>query len=201
VNNPILLVFWSAFSYALGCLNGAYYLHRVLRGSDIRSQGTGNPGARNAGRVIGKGAFLLVFLVDAGKGALAVAGALAIGLGVTGAAISAVAVVLGHILPVQLGFRGGKGIATAFGVTIVLDPPLALLGLALAGLTLVVLHRPALAGTLAVLLAPIIALFMGREAALIWGLSGIAALALIAHRADIMGVWTDRIQMRFRSDK
>jgi glycerol-3-phosphate acyltransferase PlsY len=194
-----LVVLWTLLSYALGCFNGAYYLHRYRTGSDIRTAGTGNPGARNAGRVMGKSAFVAVFLVDAGKGLLAVWGALALGLGVRAALFAAVAVVMGHILPVQLGFRGGKGIAAAFGAVLAIDPPLALTGLAVAGLALVVLRRPALAGTLALVAAPIMAAIMQRGADIVWGLSAIALLAVFAHRTDFAGLWTDRIKFHSRN--
>ena len=66
---------WVLTSYCLGCFTAGYYWVRSRTGLDIRQQGSGSVGARNAGRVLGPGAFLVTFLLDFGKGALAVAGA------------------------------------------------------------------------------------------------------------------------------
>ena len=190
----MLVAVWTVISYLMGCFNGAYYLVRWRGGGDIRKEGTGNPGARNAGRLMGRGAFLIVFLIDAGKGMLAVWVALATGLGNRAAILAAVAAVAGHILPVQLGFRGGKGIATAFGVILVIDPILAGIALAIAAACLVLLRRPAFSGTFAVVTAPLLGVIMQRGSDLIIGLAAIAVLGIIAHRADFPGLWNDRLR-------
>jgi acyl phosphate:glycerol-3-phosphate acyltransferase len=114
-------------AYLLGSISWSYLIVRAVRGRDVRTVGSGNAGATNAMRAAGKGAGLAVLLLDAGKGAAAVAGARALGVspGVAGAA--AVAVVLGHVYPVFFGFRGGKGVATSAGAMGALAPlPLAL---------------------------------------------------------------------------
>jgi hypothetical protein len=98
--------------YTLGCLNTGYYLVRVRTGRDLRAEGSGTAGATNAGRFLGRAGFGLALLGDLVKGSLAVGAALALGAGEAGAAAAAVGVVTGHIYPVQLGFRGGKGLAT-----------------------------------------------------------------------------------------
>jgi glycerol-3-phosphate acyltransferase PlsY len=106
-------------AYALGCLNAGYYLLRWRDGRDIRELGSGNAGARNAGRVLGHGGFALVFALDAAKGLIAV---LVAQLWVPQvAAPCAVAATLGHVFPLQLGWRGGKGVATALGALAALD--------------------------------------------------------------------------------
>jgi glycerol-3-phosphate acyltransferase PlsY len=188
-----MIVVWTAIAYMLGCINGAYYLHRRTAGTDIRTVGTGNPGARNTLRVMGKKASALVFLIDAGKGTLAVVGAMALGLGSTGAALAAAAAVAGHIFPAQLGLRGGKGIATAFGAAVALQTDVALVSLALAAILLVVLRRPAFSGTAAVVASPIVGVIMNAEYSTLLGLSAIAVLAVVAHRADLPGLFSDRI--------
>jgi glycerol-3-phosphate acyltransferase PlsY len=100
-------------AYALGCLNAGYYLLRWRDGRDLRVLGSGNAGARNAGRVLGAGGFVLVFALDATKGLLAVLAAR--WWAPEAAALCAVAATLGHVYPVQLQWRGGKGVATAVG--------------------------------------------------------------------------------------
>lgn len=174
-----------AASYALGALNGAYYLVRGRTGRDIRTMGSGTAGARNAARVLGRPWFAAVFGWDALKGAAAVALAAAAGAdpGVAGAA--AVAVVAGHVWPPQLGFRGGKGMATSFGALLVLGYPL------VAGPVLVVIPAYALvrqatmAGLVAFAASPLVALGWrgwGAEAA---ATTLLVALVLFAHRDNL----------------
>lgn len=100
-------------AYGLGCLNAGYYLLRWRDGRDLRALGSGNAGARNAGRVLGTRGFALVFALDATKGLLPVVAARWWAPEV--AALCAVAATLGHVYPVQLQWRGGKGVATAIG--------------------------------------------------------------------------------------
>lgn len=122
-----LLVF--IIAYLLGSIPAAYILVRKSKGVDIRNFGSGNVGSTNAVRVAGKRTGLLVFVVDAGKGALAAA----LGLWLGGAEAETMAILagfcafIGHLFPVWLKFKGGKGIATAIGVAAVLTPSLALI--------------------------------------------------------------------------
>ncbi len=119
--------------YLLGNLNGAVCVSR-LQGDDVRSHGSGNAGLTNFIRSYGASKSLLVIVIDAVKGVLAcVLGGLALKgwLGFrAGAAIGGAAVMLGHMLPVFLNFRGGKGILTGLFVAIVVDWRIALLILA-----------------------------------------------------------------------
>lgn len=109
-------------AYLAGCLNAGYYYVRIFHCKDIRLLGTGTAGARNAGRLYGRRIFFLVFLVDFVKGAALTAIGRSIGLEY--AALCAVAVVAGHIWPVQLKFQGGKGVASALGCMVLLAPGL-----------------------------------------------------------------------------
>lgn len=108
--------------YALGCFVAAYYVTRWRYGVDIRRAGSGNAGARNMARVYGWSGAIVTFLVDAGKGAVAVlAGLYFVGAEWAGVA-ALLAAVIGHIWPLQLAFHGGKGAATGLGGILVLDP-------------------------------------------------------------------------------
>jgi acyl phosphate:glycerol-3-phosphate acyltransferase len=125
-------------AYLIGSIPFGYLLVRVKYGADIRETGSGGTGATNVSRRAGKLAGLLVLFLDAAKGALAVILARLL-LGVDGlttwpVGISALAVLIGHIFPVWLRFRGGKGVATAVGVFLVLAPT----SLALAGILFLV---------------------------------------------------------------
>lgn len=124
-------------AYLLGSVSWGYLVVRAVQGRDVRTVGSGNAGATNVLRTAGKGAGIAVLLLDAAKGAAAVAGARALGAtaGVAGAA--AVAVALGHVYPVFLGFRGGKGVATSAGAMAALAPLPLVLALAVFALVVV----------------------------------------------------------------
>src|SRR5258706_16299460 len=113
-------------AYAIGSVPFAVIVSRALGPPDPRSYGSGNPGTTNVLRTGRKLAALLTLAGDGGKGWLAVflAGRLALDYGVGDAAVAAcaVTVVLGHMFPVFLGFKGGKGVATAGGMLFALDP-------------------------------------------------------------------------------
>ncbi len=167
--------------YAAGCLLGAYYLVRSRVGLDLRRLGSGNAGARNAGRVLGPWGFVTALLIDAGKGALVTWAALrfAPDAWVVGAAM--IAVVVGHVWPVQLRFRGGKGAATALGVVLVYDPLAAAILLGVAALVLTATRRLTLSGLVAIGVSPILAGMRGHPPIEVAALGLVAALILFAH--------------------
>lgn len=136
-------------AYVLGSIPFGYLIVRATQGADVRETGSGGTGATNVSRRAGKAAGVLTLLLDALKGAAAVAIAkVVLGLPVFGkgalvgsslenaywwVAAAAIAVILGHIFPVWLRFRGGKGVATGVGVFLMLTP----LAVAFAGLIFV----------------------------------------------------------------
>lgn len=119
--------------YLLGNLNGAVCVSKLL-GDDVRSHGSGNAGLTNFIRSYGAGRSLLVIVIDAGKAVIAcVLGGLLLkgDMGFqTGAALGGAAVMLGHVFPAFLGFRGGKGILSGLFIAIVVDWRIALMILA-----------------------------------------------------------------------
>ncbi|CAM3717476.1 glycerol-3-phosphate 1-O-acyltransferase PlsY [Alkalicoccus chagannorensis] len=115
-------------SYLLGAVSFSYLMGQLLKKLDIREHGSGNAGATNTLRVLGKGPAVIVLLLDCAKGI----GAVWIGWSMTGGdplagAAAGAAAVIGHNWPVYFGFRGGKGVATTIGVlaTLVFLPALA----------------------------------------------------------------------------
>ena len=119
-----------AASYLAGSIPFGLLLGRLFAGVDVRNTGSGNIGATNVARTAGKGLGVLTLLLDAAKGGVPVAAtALALGEAHDGAwpAAAGLAAFLGHVFPVWLRLRGGKGVATAFGAFVVLTPGLALL--------------------------------------------------------------------------
>jgi acyl phosphate:glycerol-3-phosphate acyltransferase len=116
---PLLIL---VIAYLIGSIPFGYLIVRTKGGGDVRQTGSGGTGATNVSRRAGKAAGVLTLLLDASKGAAAVLIAQTIGGGDWVRAAAAIAVIVGHIFPVWLGFRGGKGVATGVGVFLVLAP-------------------------------------------------------------------------------
>ncbi len=113
-----------AVAYLLGSIPFGYVLVRVFRNEDIREQGSGNIGATNVARSGAKGLGVATLLLDLAKGLAAVVIARHVGAGNYDLQVAAaVAAVVGHVFPVWLRFRGGKGVATALGVFLALNWP------------------------------------------------------------------------------
>ena len=178
-------------SYILGCFTGGYYFVRLRTGKDIRQFGSGGVGARNVGRVVGPFGFVLTLLFDSAKGAFAVWAALHFAASARLAALAMVAVVMGHIWPFQLRFRGGKGIAASLGALLVYDYSLALALLPLFVGMLVLLRRTVLSGLLAFAFLPLVGIFMRQGVLQSMALSALAALVLIAHRENLIAEIVD----------
>ncbi|MBV8202111.1 MAG: glycerol-3-phosphate 1-O-acyltransferase PlsY [Acidobacteria bacterium] len=111
-----------AGAYVLGSIPWSYLIVKLVKGRDVRTVGSGNAGATNVMRAAGKAAGAAALLLDCGKGVAAVAGARALGAPGLVVGGAAAAVVAGHVFPIFLGFRGGKGVATAAGVLGALEP-------------------------------------------------------------------------------
>jgi acyl phosphate:glycerol-3-phosphate acyltransferase len=185
-------MFWVASAaYALGCLTCGYYLVRARTGTDLRRLGSGSVGARNAGRVLGAGGFLLTFFGDVGKGAAAVFITQHIAGDRQMAAVALLAVTTGHIWPVQLGFKGGKGVATALGGLAAFDLSLFFLFCCLFGVGLALLRRIIPSGMLAFLGLPLVALLLQFRASNPMDVVGtvttavLGFLVILAHRKNL----------------
>jgi acyl phosphate:glycerol-3-phosphate acyltransferase len=152
--------------YLLGSIPFGYLLVRIFRKEDIRNTGSGNIGATNVIRSGAKGLGLLTFLLDACKGYAAVAvlawllphTSLPPVLPQNARAIAAAAAILGHIFPVWLGFKGGKGVATALGAFLALVPYAALAGAGVFAVVVLVSRYVSLASVLAAAAFPFFAL-------------------------------------------
>jgi acyl phosphate:glycerol-3-phosphate acyltransferase len=176
----------AATGYLLGSIPFGVLVARAVRGVDVRASGSGNIGATNVARVVGVGPGLLVLVLDASKGALAVLLARAFFPGAPVVqALSGLAAVLGHVFPFSLGFRGGKGVATAVGVLAVLVPAAALAG-GLAYALVFALFRISSLGSLTAGLAAVAAATVWPGTRLCVGLTCLLyALILFTHRGNI----------------
>ena len=172
-------------AYFLGCFTSGYYWVRWRSGIDLRHEGSGTLGARNAGRLLGSAGFTVTLLLDVTKGALAVTLASYFGLRPEAIIAVIVAVVAGHIWPIQLRFHGGKGIATSLGALFAYDA-LIIAILALVFLPLLALFRNfTLNGLLAFSLLPLAVFVCGLGNTAVAATSFLAIIILIAHRKNI----------------
>jgi len=147
-------------AYLLGSVPFAMISSKLFGLADPRSYGSGNPGATNVLRSGNKKAALLTLIGDAAKGWLAVFVARHLELGDGTVALVALAVFVGHLFPIFLKFKGGKGVATAAGVLLALDPLLGLATLATWLLVAYVSRYSSLAAILAAAAAPLYAMLM-----------------------------------------
>lgn len=158
-------------------------------GIDIQKVGSGNTGATNVLRAIGWVPALVVFLADALKGGFAVLVAQALGFPGWEVALVALSAVVGHCYSLFLGFRGGKGVATAFGTVFIVDPGL-MLAVAVVGIATILVTRFVSAGSIVGTISSIVfAVAMGRPGyvfAICFGLSG---LILLKHRKNLAAMY------------
>lgn len=191
--NNLLEAGFILLAYLLGSVPTSVWWGRAFYGIDVREFGSGNAGATNTIRVLGKKAGMPVLIIDIMKGTAAVmlayfsdfeAGSAPfvnyqIALGI--------AAVIGHIFPVFAGFRGGKGVATLLGVALAMEPQVAALALVVFLLVLILFKYVSLASMTAGLSFPIIllTLFPGRPVSMIAFSIVVAILLVITHKKNI----------------
>lgn len=173
-------------AYLAGCFCTGYYLFRFKTGGDIRELGSGTAGARNTGRLLGRTGFAMAFAGDLAKGAMAVAAALVMTSSPWMVSLALVAVVLGHMYPVQLGFRGGKGLATLTGALMVINVKLVLISCAFLIMAGVITKMYKMWCMIVVAVLPLVASMIIGEKGYIAGITVGALLVLFGHRKDIV---------------
>lgn len=174
-----------ALGYLLGSVSAAILVCRVFGLPDPRSQGSHNPGATNVMRLGGKLPAAITLAGDFLKGLLPVLLAQLVGAGDLGLALTALAAFLGHLYPVFFGFRGGKGVATAFGVILGLSPWVALLVLA-SWLAMAVLTRiSSLSALTAAALAPVYIWWFDLPAVYVAAMLIMVLMLIWRHRSNI----------------
>jgi glycerol-3-phosphate acyltransferase PlsY len=185
-------------AYLVGSISFAVITSRVFRLPDPRSYGSGNPGATNVLRTGKKAAAALTLVGDAAKGWVAVwlAGKAVAAFGLPAIAVdgAAVAVFLGHLYPVFHGFKGGKGVATSFGVLLALEPWLGLICLATWLGVALILRISSVAALTAALLSPIYGWGFFGAAPHTGTVATIAVLLVWRHRSNIRNLLSGREQ-------
>jgi len=158
----MILLIVAALSYLLGSVPFGIVVSRLFGLADPRSIGSGNIGATNVLRSGSKPAAALTVLLDGAKGGIAVLIARAT-IGEDAAQLAALTAFLGHLYPIWLGFKGGKGVATFLGTVLALSP---LIGAAACGIWLVtvaIFRMSSLGGIMAPALAPLAAIALGHS--------------------------------------
>ncbi|MBM4265485.1 MAG: glycerol-3-phosphate 1-O-acyltransferase PlsY [Deltaproteobacteria bacterium] len=178
-------------SYLIGSVPWGYLLGRWY-GLDVRRSGSGNIGATNVARSLGRRVGLLTLALDAAKGALPVLLAANASLWPsaetspeTRAAIAALGAVAGHVFSIFLRFQGGKGVATAAGALLALAPGAALIALAVFAALLLAKRIVSLASLGAVATAPVGMALSGEPRAAVLAGVGVAALIFVRHRDNL----------------
>ena len=192
---PVAIATIAVAAYLLGSIPFGYILVRVFRRQDIRSVGSGNIGATNVIRSGAKGLGIATFALDVLKGCAAVwlgaliAAALAPGMAPRNAeALGAIFAVIGHMFPVWLKFRGGKGVATGFGVFLVSAPWAALSAIGLFFVVLAITRYVALGSIIGAASFPIFAWFLvsgSRPAFFIAMQVAVSLLIIVKHHSNI----------------
>ena len=171
-----------AVGYLLGSIPSGFLAGRWLKGIDLRDYGSGSTGATNVLRNVGKAPALVVFLVDVGKGALAVLLAKSFGMSAWLQVLAGLAALAGHIWPMWLGWKGGKAVATGFGMFLGLAWPV---GLACFGLFMAVIsifRIVSLSSVVAAIGLPVLMVISG----------GSSAYVVVSLVASLMVLWRHR---------
>lgn len=173
-------------AYLIGAIPCGIVLTRLFGKEDIRQAGSGNIGATNVYRVAGRGLGIATLVGDALKGVLpTLFAAQATGFSPAQVALVAAATFLGHLYPVYLGFKGGKGVATALGIFWVLSPMAVLVAFAVFALVLWKWRYISLGSISAAAAIPWLVLFFEGSAALFVAALFIAAMVIVRHRTNI----------------
>ena len=171
-------------AYLLGSIPTGYLLG-MLAGVDVTKSGSGNVGATNVARVLGPWQGVLTLIADTGKGLIPVILAMQLGASLGATVLVGTAAFLGHLYPIFLRFKGGKGVATAFGVFIALAPLAALILLVVFALTALTSRIVSLGSIVTAATAPLI-LWLFHYPPLVIGVAAFIGVAIIfRHRGNI----------------
>ena len=189
MNTYISAVLWLAAGYLFGSLPTGYVVVKTMTGQDIRTVGSGNIGATNVGRVLGKKWAVIVTIVDMLKGGAAVMLCRTLAGGDLSVAAVALGAVLGHNYPVWLRFHGGKGVATTFGTLFFVQMWYSCAAVLLAGilwfLVMKAFRYVSLASLVALLAIGAWFAFFGMHPAFIVLAGVLAVLSLWRHRSNV----------------
>lgn len=183
--SPLTLLWLALAGYLLGSIPFGFLVGKA-KGIDIRQHGSGNIGATNVLRTLGKPLGITVFILDAGKGALAVALAKIFApVSPIAAVLAAIACILGHSFTCWLKFKGGKGVATSAGVLLGMIPIPALITLGVWILVFYTTRYVSLGSILGAAAAPISAWALGVRGPILYFVVVAAVLVIARHKSNI----------------
>jgi glycerol-3-phosphate acyltransferase PlsY len=172
-------------AYLVGSIPTGLLLAKAFGGVDIRSTGSGNIGATNVYRTMGPKIGIMTLLGDCLKGVIPIVIAKSLGLPVAWIALIGLAAFLGHVYTVFLGFKGGKGVATALGVFLAASPLAVLVALAIFSLVLYKWRYVSLASITATAIMPSLVALIDRKPVMVLMTLVIAAVVILKHRENI----------------
>ena len=187
-------------AYLIGSISFSVIISKKMAGFDVREKGSGNAGATNRLRSVGKKAAILTLLGDALKGVVAILFAIIVGAIAKSAdksllvQIAGILVVVGHTFPVFFGFKGGKGVATSLGVLLMTNWKIGLICLVFALVLMAVTRMVSLGSIGAAVLFPVLVLFIHTNFTISEGSSYfiysiiLAAIVIFNHRANIQRI-------------
>lgn len=197
-------ILMAVIAYAIGSVNFSVILSKKIAGFDVREKGSGNAGSTNMLRSVGKGAALLTLVLDILKGVVAILIARFIVGNIADEANKAILVqlagffvVFGHTFPVFFGFKGGKGVATALGVLLLVQPLIGGICLVFALVVMAFTRMVSLGSIMAAILFPVLTIFITPEnhsylasgyTYIFFGIA-MAALVIFNHRANLKRIY------------
>ena len=182
-STPLVLALWAVIGYLLGSIPSGFILARVMGLGNLREIGSGNIGATNVLRTGSKKAAALTLLFDAGKAIVAILLARFFA-GDDAAQVAALAAFIGHCFPVWLGFKGGKGVATYFGIILVIAPISGLVACAIWLTTAAISRYSSLAALLTAGWTPLVMLYVQEGYAFYLGVT-LGGLIYVRHWQNI----------------
>lgn len=185
MHTPLLYYLLIPAAYLLGSVPTGVLVTRAFGGVDPRRAGSGNIGATNVGRTSGKLAGILTLVGDILKGALPVLVAIALGAESLFISLAGLAAFIGHLFPIFLGFKGGKGVATALGVMVVISPAATILSALVFVLAAAVKRYVSLASMIAAASLPVFLSFLHRDRIYMPLAIAIAVLIIFKHKDNI----------------
>jgi glycerol-3-phosphate acyltransferase PlsY len=192
--NILLTLIAFLLAYFLGSIPSAVWIGKIFHGIDVREHGSGNAGATNTIRVLGLGTGIPVLIIDLAKGLIAAMLPVFLKLAPSESALltnlqilTGLTAILGHIFPVFAGFRGGKGVATVFGVLLAIHPLLTLLCMGVFLIVLIITGIVSVSSMSAGIAFPILLLTLFDTPSLLFKIFSVfvAVALLITHRNNI----------------
>ena len=177
------LVLCGVIGYLLGSVNSSIITGK-LYGMDVRHHGSGNAGATNTLRILGKKAAILVVLGDVLKGLITciISNIIA---GQTGTIVGGAAAIIGHNWPLYFGFKGGKGVLTAITVMFYIDWKISLILVGIFAIAVLITRYVSLGSVLGAIALPILTILFRRSIELVLFTIALATLILIKHRSNV----------------